>query len=138
MSDAAWRGLGALGVLFFGYLLWAFEPVLWQQALLALLALLASHPPRRLVSPAAVHSVVHSASATADRGFYAARHDEQRASGWHWLWHWHWPWPWAWPLPFFLLVTGQARPGLLVKKEKAYPWPGLALACPPHCSRTSS
>ena len=37
MSDAAWRGLGALGVLFFGYLLWAFEPVLWQQALLALL-----------------------------------------------------------------------------------------------------
>ena len=39
MSDAAWRGLGALGVLFFGYLLWAFEPVLWQQALLALLAL---------------------------------------------------------------------------------------------------
>ena len=37
MSDAAWRGLGALGVLFFGYLLWAFEPVL--QALLALLAL---------------------------------------------------------------------------------------------------
>ena len=39
MSDATWRGLGALGVLFFGYLLWAFEPVLWQQALLALLAL---------------------------------------------------------------------------------------------------
>ena len=40
MSDAAWRGLGALGVLFFGYLLWAFEPVLWQQALLALLGAL--------------------------------------------------------------------------------------------------
>ena len=39
MSDAAWRGLGVLGVLFFGYLLWALEPVLWQQALVALLAL---------------------------------------------------------------------------------------------------
>lgn len=39
MSDAAWRALGALGVLFCGYLLWAFELVLWQQALVALLAL---------------------------------------------------------------------------------------------------
>ena len=39
MSDAAWRGLGALGVLFFGYLFWTLESVLWQQALLALLAL---------------------------------------------------------------------------------------------------
>ena len=39
MSDAAWRGLGALGVLFFGYLLWTLESVLWQQALLVLLAL---------------------------------------------------------------------------------------------------
>ena len=38
MSDSAWRGLGALGLLFFGYLLWTLEPVLWQQALLALLA----------------------------------------------------------------------------------------------------
>ena len=39
MSDASWRGLGALGVLFFGYLFWTLEPVLWQQVLLALLAL---------------------------------------------------------------------------------------------------
>ena len=39
MSDATWRGLGALGVLFFGYLLWAFAPGPWKQALLALLAL---------------------------------------------------------------------------------------------------
>ena len=38
MSDSAWRGLGALGLLFLGYLLWTLEPVLWQQALLALLA----------------------------------------------------------------------------------------------------
>ena len=39
MSDHAWRGLGALGVLFFGYLLWTLESVMWQQALLVLLAL---------------------------------------------------------------------------------------------------
>ncbi len=38
MSDTAWQGLGALGLLFFGYLLWTLEPVLWLQALLALLA----------------------------------------------------------------------------------------------------
>ena len=38
MSDTAWQGLGALGLLFFGYLLWTLEPVLWQQVLLALLA----------------------------------------------------------------------------------------------------
>ena len=39
MSDASWRGLGALGVLFFGYLFWTLESVMWQQALLVLLAL---------------------------------------------------------------------------------------------------
>ena len=39
MSDDAWRGLGALGVLFFGYLLWTLESVMWLQALLVLLAL---------------------------------------------------------------------------------------------------
>ena len=39
MSDAAWQALGAAGVLLCTYLLWALELVLWQQALLALLAL---------------------------------------------------------------------------------------------------
>ena len=37
----------------------------------------------------------------------------------------------AWPLPsLFFLVTGHARPGWLVKKEKKRPGPGLALALP--------
>ncbi len=39
MSDAAWQALGAASVLLCTYLLWALELVLWQQALLALLAL---------------------------------------------------------------------------------------------------
>ncbi len=39
MSDAAWQALGAASVLLCAYLLWALELVLWQQALLALLAL---------------------------------------------------------------------------------------------------
>jgi len=39
MNDAAWQALGAAGVLLCAYLLWALELVLWQQALLALLAL---------------------------------------------------------------------------------------------------
>ena len=39
MSDAAWQALGVAGVLLCTYLLWALELVLWQQALLALLAL---------------------------------------------------------------------------------------------------
>ncbi len=39
MSDAAWRALGAAGVLLCGWLLWAFELAVWQQAALALLAL---------------------------------------------------------------------------------------------------
>ncbi|MDP6364404.1 MAG: hypothetical protein QF366_01255 [Candidatus Poseidoniia archaeon] len=39
MSDAAWRVLGAVGVLPCGWLLWALELALWQQALVALLAL---------------------------------------------------------------------------------------------------
>ena len=39
MNDTGWRALGAAGVLLCAYLLWALELVLWQQALLALLAL---------------------------------------------------------------------------------------------------
>ncbi len=39
MSNAAWQALGAASVLLCTYLLWALELVLWQQALLALLAL---------------------------------------------------------------------------------------------------
>jgi hypothetical protein len=39
VSDAAWQALGAASVLLCTYLLWALELVLWQQALLALLAL---------------------------------------------------------------------------------------------------
>ena len=39
MSDAAWQALGAASVLLCTCLLWALELVLWQQALLVLLAL---------------------------------------------------------------------------------------------------
>ncbi|MDP6274803.1 MAG: hypothetical protein QF883_00860 [Candidatus Poseidoniia archaeon] len=39
MSNAVWQALGAASVLLCTYLLWALELVLWQQALLALLAL---------------------------------------------------------------------------------------------------
>ena len=48
MSNAAWQALGAASVLLCTYLLWALELVLWQQALLALLALgAAAAPPQR-------------------------------------------------------------------------------------------
>ena len=52
MSDAAWRGLGALGVLFFGYLLWTWSRRRTCQQQLEALQALPDSVPRTVQSEA--------------------------------------------------------------------------------------